>query len=135
LKRSRQQGMSLVVALFIVVVLGLLAAFAVSIGTSQRESSNLRLTADRAVQAAHAGTEWAATRALLNNSCAASTVLNLNQGALNGFRVTVSCNATSHAEGALNYRIYDVTSFAQYGRFGASGYASKTLSARFTDAP
>jgi MSHA biogenesis protein MshP len=135
LKRIRQQGMTLVVALFLVVVLGLLAAFAVSIGTSQRETSNLRLAADRAVQAARAGTEWAATRALVNNSCTASTVLNLNQGALNGFQVTVRCNSTSHSEGVLNYRVYDVTSFAQYGRFGAAGYVSRTLSARFTNAP
>jgi hypothetical protein len=127
--------MSLVVALFVVVVLGLLAAFAVSIGTSQREASNLRLAADRAVQAARAGTEWAGTRALVSNSCAASTVLNLNQGALNGFRVTINCAASSHSEGAVNYRIYDVTSFAQYGRFGAAGYASRRLTARFTNAP
>jgi MSHA biogenesis protein MshP len=127
--------MSLVVALFIVVVLGLLAAFAVSIGTSQRESANLRLASDRAAQAARAGTEWAGTRALVNNSCAAGSVLNLAQGALNGFRVTVTCSASSHVEGAVSYRVYDVTSFAQYGRFGAAGYASKTLTARFTNAP
>jgi hypothetical protein len=28
-----------------------------------------------------------------------------------------------------------VTSFAQYGQFGAAGYASKSLAARFTNAP
>lgn len=133
--RGGQHGMSLVVALFIVVVLGLLAAFAVNIGTSQRESSNLRLTSDRAVQAARSGTEWAGSRALVNHACAASTVLNLTQGALNGFRVTVNCSATSHSEGPVNYRVYDVTAFAQYGRYGAAGYTSKTLAARFTDAP
>jgi MSHA biogenesis protein MshP len=133
--RASQRGMSLVVALFIVVVLGLLAAFAVNIGTSQRETANLRLAADRAVQAAKAGTEWGGTRALVNNACAASTVLILTQGALNGFRVTVNCSATSHSEGALNYRIFDITAFAQYGRFGSAGYASRTLTARFTDAP
>jgi len=127
--------MSLVVALFIVVVTGLLAAFAVGIGTSQRESANLRLASDRAALAARAGTEWAGTRALVNNSCAASSVLNLNQGALAGFTVTVTCNATSHSEGALNYRVFDVTAFAQHGRFGAAGYASKLLTARFTNAP
>lgn len=135
MKGARQRGMSLVVALFIVVVLGLLAAFAVSIGTSQRETATLRLAADRATQAARAGTEWAGTRALVNNACAASTVLNLNQGALNGFRVTVTCSATNHSEGAVNYRMFDVRSFAQYGRFGAAGYVSKTLAARFTNAP
>ena len=133
--RRGERGMSLVVALFVVVVLGLLAAFAVSIGTSQRETSNLRLAADRAVQAAKAGTEWAGTRALVNNACAASSVLTLNQGALNGFRVTVRCSATSHIEGATSYRVFDITSLAQYGRFGAAGYVSKTLTARYTNAP
>lgn len=133
--RSRQEGMSLVVALFLVVVLGLLTAFAVNIGTSQREAANLRLVSDRALLAARAGTEWAGTRALLNNSCVASTVMNLTQGALNGFRVTVRCTVTNHSEGAVNYRMFDVTSFAQYGRFGSAEYASKTLTARFTNAP
>jgi hypothetical protein len=28
-----------------------------------------------------------------------------------------------------------VTSFAQYGSFGSAGYASRTLTARFTSAP
>jgi len=135
MNRLRQRGMSLVVALFIVVVLGLLAAFAVSIGTSQHQTANLRLLADRATQAARAGTEWAGTRALVNNACASSTVLNLNQGTLNGFRVTVACSATNHSEGALNYRVFDISSFAQYGRFGAAEYVSKTLTARFTNAP
>ena len=135
MKHGAQRGMSLVVALFVVVVLGLLAAFAANIGTSQRETANLRLASDRALLAARAGTEWAGTRALVNNACAANTVMNLNQGALNGFRVTVSCSATSHSEGAVNYRVYDVTSFAQYGSFGSAGYASRTLTARFTSAP
>jgi MSHA biogenesis protein MshP len=130
-----QRGMSLVVALFIVVVLGLLAAFAINIGTVQRESANLRLASDRAFHAARAGTEWAATRALVNHACAAATTLNLNQGALNGYRVIVNCSATTHSEGAVTYRVFDVTALAQYGRFGAAGYVSKTLNARFTDAP
>lgn len=134
MSQRTQRGMSLIVALFIVVVTGLLAAFAVGIGTSQRESSNLRLATERAAIAAHAGTEWAGTRALVNNACAASSVLNLNQGSLAGFRVTVTCSASNHSEGAVNYRVYDVTAFAQYGRFGATGYVSKLLTARFTNA-
>jgi hypothetical protein len=126
--------MSLIVALFLIVVVALLAAFAVSIGTSQREQTNLRLLADRAQQAAHAGTEWAATRALAN-SCAASSTLNLTQGALNGYTVTITCTATAHNQSGVSYNIYDVSARAQYGRFGAAEYASKTLDAHFTNAP
>jgi type II secretory pathway pseudopilin PulG len=127
--------MSLIVALFLIVVLALLAAFAVTLVTGQREQENLALRSSRAQQAARAGAEWAGTRALRNNSCVAAAVLNLNQGALNGYRVTVNCVATPHSEGAVNYNLYDVTSFAQFGRFGASGYASSTVMARFTNAP
>jgi MSHA biogenesis protein MshP len=129
---KRQGGMSLIVALFLIVVVALLAAFAINTGNSQRQQTNLQLAADRAVQAAHAGIEWAATRALLG-SCVPSSTLNLTQGALNGFTVTITCSATAHTETAppLSYNIYDVTAFAQYGRFGAAGYVSKTMTARF----
>lgn len=132
---AAQRGMSMVVALFLIVVVASLTAFAVNIGTSQSEQTNLKLLSDRALEAARAGTEWAAYRAVVTNTCPASAALNLTQGALNGFAVTVTCSASAHTEGALNYNVYNVTSFAQYGRFGAPTYASKTISARYTNAP
>ncbi len=133
--RARQSGMSLVVAIFVITVVASLAAFAVTIGTAHRETGNLGVLAERALLAARAGTEWAARRALVNNSCVASSVLNLNQGALRGFRVTVNCSVSAHIEGATNYNVYDVTSFAQLGNFGAAGYVSRTVQARFDNGP
>jgi MSHA biogenesis protein MshP len=125
--RRRQKGMSLIVAMFLIVVVALLAAFAIRIGTSQREQTNLQLASNRVGQAAHAGIEWATTRALRNNSCV-NTTLTLTQGALNGYVITITCVKTNHAVGSPSYV---VTSFAQYGRFGAAGYASKTMRSRF----
>jgi MSHA biogenesis protein MshP len=133
--RQQQSGMSLVVALFLIVVIASLAAFATTFTLSQREQTNLQLQSERALEAARAGAEWAAYRALVNNACAATTNLNLTQGALNGFAVNVRCQATAHTEGAVNYRVYNVTSFAQYGRFGAAGYVSRSINARYTNAP
>jgi hypothetical protein len=127
--------MSLIVALFLVVIVALLAAVAVSAGSAQRAQADLQLASSRALQAANAGTEWAATRALVSNSCAASSVLNLTQGALNGFTVSVTCTASPHVEGLNAYNMYDITSFAQYGRFGAAGYVSRSVTGRFTNAP
>lgn len=135
MNRGAQRGMSLVVALFLVVIVALLAAFAVGIGGAQRSVGDLQLASSRALQAANAGTEWAATHALVSNSCVPSSTLNLTQGALNGFTVTVTCSATPHVEGLNAYNLYDVTSFAQYGRFGAAGYVSRAVTARFTNAP
>ena len=124
--RTRQRGMSLVVAIFLITVIASLAAFAVNVGTATHETENLQLQADRAMAAARAGAEWAAYRALVNNSCAAGTTFNLTQAALRGFRVTVTCAAQSLPPNT----VYTIDSFAQWGNFGASNYASRRVSRR-----
>jgi MSHA biogenesis protein MshP len=124
--RCRQRGMSLVVAIFLIVIVALLSAFAVSVGTANNESINQQLSADRARAAAKAGLEWGAYRAVVQGLCASVPpfpVLNLNQSALNGFRVEVRC--------AGNGGVFDITAFAQRGNFGAAGYASHRLVSRF----
>jgi MSHA biogenesis protein MshP len=133
--RSRQRGMSLVVAIFLIVVIASLAAFAVSLGTASRDNANLQLSSDRAIAAARAGTEWGAYRALVQNACAATATLNLAQSALRGYRVTVTCTRTNHTEGATTYAVFDINSFAQLGNFGAGNYVSRRIVSRYTNAP
>ncbi len=135
-RRSRQRGMSLVVAIFLITVIASLSAFAVTVGTATGESENLQLQADRAMAAARAGSEWGAYRALVNNNCAASTTFNLTQAALRGFRVTVRCTRTTHVEGALPaYFVYDIDSTAQWSNFGAANYAYRQVATRVSNAP
>jgi MSHA biogenesis protein MshP len=122
-RASRQGGMSLIVAIFLITVIASLAAFGVMVGTAKMETANLQLQADRALAAARAGSEWGAYRAVVNSSCAASTALVLNQAALRGFRVTVTCTARSVPPTV----VYDIDSFAQWGNFGASDYASRRV--------
>lgn len=133
----RQRGMSLVVAIFLIVVVATLAAFAVTAGTSKLGATDQLLMADRAAAAAHAGAEWGAYRARVANSCVAppGTTFNLAQGALRGFRVTVSCTSSNHVEGAANYYVRDIDSFAQRGNFGDLNYASASAAARVSNAP
>jgi MSHA biogenesis protein MshP len=130
-----QRGMSIVVAIFLIVVIASLSAFAVTVGDAASGSTSLHLQADRALAAARAGTEWAAYQALMQNQCAPTTTLNLDQAALRGFRVTVTCTRSNHNEGAINYSVFDVSSFAQSGDFGASDYATRTVVSRFSNAP
>jgi MSHA biogenesis protein MshP len=135
-RRSRERGMSLVVAIFLITVIASLSAFAVTVGTATRESENLQLQADRAMAAARAGSEWGAYRALVNNNCVANPPFNLAQGALRGFRVTVTCARTTHVEGALPpYFVYDIVSTAQWSNFGAASYAYRRVSKRVSNAP
>jgi MSHA biogenesis protein MshP len=133
---KHQRGMSLVVAIFLIVVIASLAAFAVTVGTAQREENNLKLMAERAQQAAHAGSEWAAHQTLVvlaanANPCPPPATFNLTQAALRGFRVTVSCTMTGpYPDGS---RVFDITSMGQWSNFGASGYVSRTVQSRFID--
>jgi MSHA biogenesis protein MshP len=125
---SRQRGMSLVVAIFLITVIASLAAFAVSIGTATHESENLQLQADRAMAAARAGTEWGAYRAsqAVPICPALPVTFNLNQNALRGFRVTVACTRRGLAPNI----VYDIDSYAQWGNFGMAEYAYRRVSKR-----
>jgi len=140
---KRQRGSTLLVAIFLIVIIASLAAFAVTAGASTRDRTNLQLQADRALAAARAGTEWAAYRALNQNTpnCnAASPVSNtttvaLTQGSLQGFRVLVTSTCTRHTEGATSYSVWDVDAFAQWSNFGAADYASRREISRYSNAP
>ena len=139
--KCRQRGMSLVVAIFLNVVVATLAAFAVTAGTSKLGATDQLLIADRAAAAAHAGTEWGAYRARVPGSCVgpplnpAGTTFNLAQGALRGFRVTVTCTSNNHNEGGPNYFVRDIEAFAQRGNFGDLNYASARATARVSNGP
>lgn len=125
---KRQRGMSLVVAIFLIVVIALLSALAVSMGAASSQSTNLQLSANRARAAAKAGLEWGAYRARVLNSCPlppATALVPLNQGALAGFRVTVTCQRDT------GNTVFDITAFAQRGNFGSNNYASHTLTGRY----
>jgi MSHA biogenesis protein MshP len=124
---SRQRGMSIFVAIFLITIVASLAAFAVTVGTATRESENLQLLADRAAAAARAGAEWGAYRALVNNNCVANAPFNLTETALRGFRVTVVCTQV----GSAPHPVYEIDAFAQRSNFGAADYASRRVIKRF----
>jgi MSHA biogenesis protein MshP len=127
------RGFALIPALFLLVVLGALAVAAIRIGTGQQQAVTMSLMQARALAAARAGIEWGGYRAL-NGSCAASTTLNLTEGALNGFGVVVICSATSFANGAGTNTSYVVSSTATSGTYGQPGYVHRVVSSTFTDA-
>jgi MSHA biogenesis protein MshP len=129
----RQQGISIVAALFVVVVVAMLAAFAVTVGNAGQQTDDNHAQASRALAAARTGLEWGVYRARAANSCVASQVLSLSENALRGFRITVECAAAAHTEdgGATYYNSYDITAKASYGTFGAMDYAYREVSGRY----
>lgn len=100
---SKQRGVTLVTAIFLVTVLAMLGAFVVSVAGFQQKSSQLDIQGARATQAARAGIEWGAYQVLRGANvppagCFAATNLTFAGTSMSGFTTTVSCNRTSHTE-------------------------------------
>src|ERR1700692_4442838 len=91
----QQSGFALIPALFLIVVLGALAAVAIRVGMGQQQAVTMSLLEARALSAAQTGIEWGAYQALNGGSCVASTTLTLTEAALNGFSVTITCAAVT----------------------------------------
>lgn len=109
--QRRQAGMSGVLVMAALVLLGSLSAYGVSLVTSVHTSFAQELSVARAAQAAEAGLEWARFQITRppTPQCAASQTLTL-PATLANYRVTVRCTATgSHTEGAATVRTYLLT--------------------------
>ncbi len=131
---GRERGFSLVAAIFLIVVIAALGAFAVRIGASQQQTVSLELLSARALSAAQSGIEFGAYQALDASSCA-NTTLNLAEAGLNGFTVDVTCAATAHAESGGTVNVYRIDATAYAGTYGMPDYVSRHVFATFTDAP
>lgn len=92
----RQGGVSLFSAIFLIVVLAALGAFLVTVSGLQHSASALDIQGARAYQAARAGIEWGAHRALQSGACANGSFS--PGGTLADFTVSVTCNATPYSE-------------------------------------
>ena len=93
-----QRGFALVAALFLLVVLATLGAYAVRLNMSQQGSTDLYLAGARAEAAVQTGIQYAAARVLTTGNCTGfpltpSVALNLPQG----FDVRLSCDGMSGA--------------------------------------
>jgi MSHA biogenesis protein MshP len=127
---NREAGLSLVTAIFLMVVLALLGAFMLSVTAIQQSSLVLDVQGVRAYQAARTGIEWGAFQVLDPNNTlnpitcspvvlpgcpAPSTTLSGLAGSLSPFWVTVTCSAVINApttEGNRNIGAYQIIATA-----------------------
>ncbi|MDH3748440.1 MAG: pilus assembly protein MshP [Gammaproteobacteria bacterium] len=130
---KRQQGISLVPALFLMIVLAALGVVAVRLNAVQSQTVVLAMQSARAYAAARAGVEWSAYQALINSSCV-SSALTLTEVGLAGFIVDTTCAVSTHAEGPATVRVYTIDAFARSGSYGTPDYVSRRIQSTITDA-
>jgi len=106
------RGFALPTAIFLVVVLALVAAAIISISVLQNSSTSLDVLGARAYQAARAGAEWGAYQSLIDNNCAAGPTSITLAGTLTSYTTNVTCTRTIHTEGAATVNIDTITATA-----------------------
>ena len=126
LKKNR--GFSLISAIFLLVVIAALGAFAVTLSTTQHQSAALDVMGVRAYQASRSGVEWGAYQALINGSCSATQTLPALPGTLANFTVVVSCTSSTSPESSGVVNMYQITSVAHAGTAGAINYIERQMS-------
>ena len=130
-RERRQGGFSVVAAIFLLVVLAVLAVIIASVTGIQQASSQLDVLGVRAYHAARAGMEWGAYQVLDPNNqlnlpnctsgpgagpvvsaCPGATNLSGLPASLAPFNVTVTCTETPATEGNRDIRVFNVTATA-----------------------
>jgi MSHA biogenesis protein MshP len=131
--KHQQKGMTLIGAIFILVIVSLLGQFLINITSVQRQTSILALQSARAYQTANAGLEWGIAQVVASNNCAGNTTL---APAINNFTTTVTCSAHGNfTENAQTVNVFLITSQSGYGNFGDPDYVSRTLEVKVHDLP
>jgi len=125
-----QQGFTLVTAIFLLVVVAVLVVYMSNIRVVQQTTLLYGVQGARAMQAAQSGIEWGIYRSLNDAACPAATSFTLaTDPALSNFTISVSCNQSTHVEGATSITAYQLTAIARSGSFGSLDYVQRRIQA------
>jgi MSHA biogenesis protein MshP len=128
---NKQRGFLLPAAIFLVVILSALGAYAINLSTLQNTTSTQDTQGVRAYHMARAGVEWAAYQTMapatanLGNCPSSPSVL-----LMDGFSVSVTCaRSADYYEQGSDHTIatYNIVSTASYGVVGASNYIERQI--------
>lgn len=136
---SRQRGFSLVTAIFLLVVIGALGMFAVTLSTTQHQSDAMDIMGKRAYQAARAGIEWGAYQIIQSSTVgfapaclagASNVSLTLPAPSLSQFTVNVACNSGGNFTDGVPISVYLLSASAVVtgSTAGTPDYVERKLS-------
>lgn len=127
---TKQQGFLLPAAIFILVILAALGAYALNITSVQQNTSLQDTQGTRAYQAARTGVEWAAYQVLNPGGTAlANCPTSPSTLTVDSFSVSISCTRSNYNEQGADHTIamYDITSTATFGTVGTLNYVERQI--------
>lgn len=129
----RQSGFALVSAVFLLVVIAALGAFAVRINSNQQHEADLDLSIVRADAAAQSGIQYAAARLLATSDCS-SGVQGQSLLLPQGYNVILECNSANPPQmvNTVAMTVFLVTATATRGQYGSPEFVSRQRTVRIT---
>ena len=125
---KHQRGFSMVTAIFILVVLGLLGGYMLKLSALQHRTFDEALQGAKAYQAARAGIEWAIARVNNGGNCTDIGVQTaMTFSGLEGFSVGLSCSSTTYSEADSNMAVYRINALSQFGHYADSDYVAREI--------
>lgn len=129
--RKQVRGVSIITAIFMLLLFAALAAWMASLLTTANVTSAQDVQGARAYHAAQAGIEWGLYQVQVSAVCdpnAANTPL---PATLGEFTVVVNCTALGpYVDGAQTFTLYQLTATARNAvAAGSSGYVERQVSA------
>ena len=108
-------GFTLVQTIFIIVVLGLLGAFMVTMFQVQSRTTTLSHQGIRAYYAAQSGLEWAKNKTLTNGTCTpVDDAPSWNYEGAQNFVINASCTTETYTEGSDEIQWFRLNATAEY---------------------
>lgn len=127
---KRQRGFSIVMAIFVLVVLGLLGGYMVRLSGVQFGTSTYAMQGARAYLAARAGIEWASARINNGGTCTDIDAQSaLTFPGITGFTVTLSCSSQTYSEANQNPTVYRIHALSQFGNYTGFDYVAREVEA------
>ena len=122
----KQRGVTLIGAIFVLIIVSLLAQYLVAIAGVQRKTSLLALQTARAYQVANASLEWGSFYIINNSVCPASSPTSFSR--IPGFTTTLTCSHLGNydEDGTLR-NVFLLNAHSQHGNYGSTNYVSRTL--------
>lgn len=125
---KKQRGFSIILAIFVLVVLGLLGTYMVRLSGNQIDTSINALQSARAYQAARAGIEWSVARIVGGGVCSdinAQTAMTFT--GLEGFTVRLSCTSQSYSEADKTPTVFRIDALSQFAEYGSRDYVARRM--------
>lgn len=131
MKQTKQQGFLLPAAIFILVILAALGAYALNVTSVQQNTSLQDTQGTKAYQAARAGVEWAAYQVLNpGNTALVNCPASLSTLNIDSFVVNVTCaRSADYNEQGTDHTIamYDISATASFGTTGTTNYIQRQI--------